>query len=74
MFRLQFLWNGQHCCDHELEDMTEDMAAIMAAFANQIITPFVRSIGGWVNCVKFFLPKWIMKVRYGKVWYSWELG
>lgn len=48
---------GQYCRDHELEDMIEDVAANMAAFANQIITPFVRTEGGWKKLCKVFPPE-----------------
>ena len=43
---------GQHCRDNGLEDLIEDIAGNLAAFANERIAPFVREEGGWVSSPK----------------------
>lgn len=48
---------GQHCRDNGLEDLIEDIAGNLAAFANERIAPFVREEGGWATLLKVFPPE-----------------
>ena len=40
---------GQHCRENYQDELLEEIAANLAAFANERISPFVREQGGWVS-------------------------
>ena len=40
---------AQHCREHHMEDLVEDVAVSLATFAHERITPFLQSEGGWVS-------------------------
>ena len=40
---------GQHCRDNHQDELLQEIAANLATFANERISPFVREQGGWVS-------------------------
>ena len=48
---------GQFCRENDLEDLVEDIAANLATFANEKISPFVRAEGGWSTLCQVFPPE-----------------
>ena len=40
---------GRHCKENQQDQLVEEIAANLAAFANERISPFVREQGGWVR-------------------------
>ena len=40
---------GQHCRANNMEDLVEEVALSLAAFAKERITPFIHEEGGWVS-------------------------
>ena len=40
---------GRHCRENHQDDLVEELAANLASFANERISPFVREQGGWVS-------------------------
>ena len=40
---------GQHCRANNMEDLVEEVALSLAAFAKERITPFIQEEGGWVS-------------------------
>ena len=40
---------GRHCKENHQDELVEEIAANLAAFANERISPFVREQGGWVR-------------------------
>ena len=47
---------GQHCRDNHMEDLVEDVAISLAAYAKERITPFIQQEGGWVSGHLLFTP------------------
>ena len=40
---------GQYCRANNMEDLVEEVALSLAAFAKERITPFIQEEGGWVS-------------------------
>ena len=40
---------GQYCRANDMEDLVEEVALSLAAFAKERITPFIHEEGGWVS-------------------------
>ena len=40
---------GRHCRDNHQDELLQEIAANLATFANERISPFVREQGGWVS-------------------------
>ena len=40
---------GQYCRANDMEDLVEEVALSLAAFAKERITPFIQEEGGWVS-------------------------
>ena len=53
---------AQHCREHHMEDLVEDVAVSLATFAHERITPFLQSEGGWVSEYSIRPPTFFTKV------------